>query len=639
MNPIIRKIFAAGVEGTFYHQRLIKAVIINVFSYLAIIALGYYTVRGYIFPEEKGMTYAYAMSFFLSLTLANLIYFHYKKNFALASHFVGGLMTLLAFALVIRLGTGTTGLYWLYVYAPFTIFILGRKLGVVYTAIMFFSVIGLLQWSPDFMTHYPKELHSRFIFSYIIATSFPVIFEYVRYKTYLAFKKADNEKSNYLAQILQQKEEIQAQADQLAETAAELEKLSIAAAQTDSSILLADTEGKVEWVNEGYTRLTGYTMQFFNERFENILEASTKQNFRQLWENCIESKESVTYENEVTRRDGKKIWVQTTITPITDDNNNVVRLIAVGADISILKKAQAEIMQKNEEISAQKEELEKQHEAISAINDELRTQKDFIEKQNLQIHSSISYAKTIQNAILPRESDLKKYHDIFIIFRPKDIVSGDFYWHSEVFLPQRSLRYYAAVDCTGHGVPGAFMSMITARLMSEIITERGTYEPALILEQLNEAIGEVLKQDETENKDGLDICLVLEENEERQETKFTFSGAKRPLYIHRQSENKLEVIRGTRRSIGGINKSAKREFQNNDFKLSKGDILYLSSDGYIDQNDKNRRRLGSVKFKELLSRYAALPMAEQKKKLIEFMDKHSEGTVQRDDITILSIKY
>ena len=124
--------------------------------------------------------------------------------------------------------------------------------------------------------------------------------------------------------------------------------------------------------------------------------------------------------------------------------------------------------------------------------------------QNKKINSSIQYAQNIQQAILPLENNIGKYFDHFIIYKPKDIVSGDFYWYTEL----ENRVYLASVDCTGHGVPGAFMSMIGSRLLNEIVIEKEITDPAKILALLNSKIIEALRQNETENADGMDVCLI-----------------------------------------------------------------------------------------------------------------------------------
>jgi len=217
-------------------------------------------------------------------------------------------------------------------------------------------------------------------------------------------------------EISRQKEEIAGQANQLELTNIELEKLSIVASKTDNAVIIMDAKGKFQWINEGFTRMYGYAIDdLIKERGDNIYDTSANTYVNELIDSCIEKKKTVIYESMIIPKDGNNIWAQTTLTPILDENNEVTKLIAIDTDVGQLKTAEIEI-------SNQKEELQAQSEMLADINEEL-------ERNNLLITDSISYAKRIQEAILPTETVIKKYFpESFIYFRPKDIVSGDFFW-------------------------------------------------------------------------------------------------------------------------------------------------------------------------------------------------------------------
>ena len=630
MNNFVRKIFAIGLEGSFIEQKIIKSVIITVFSYLAIIALGFYSIIGIIRIEEKGTSYVIAMTFFFLLTVFNLIWFYHKKNFVLASHFVTSLMTLLAFALSITyIGTGITGLFWLYVYAPFAIFILGRITGTIYTSIVFISILIYFQIpeetikSNPLLSFYPQYLHSRFIFSYIIATSFPIIFEAVRHRTYSAFKKADAEKSNYLATTLNQNEEISAQKeellavnDELNSVNTQLEKLSIVAREADNAVVILDKNADIEWANEGFYKLYGYTIdELIKEKGRSFFKISKNTKVEEAINNCVFEHKTSIYETSAFSKNRGEIWVQTTLTPIMSANNEVSKIIAIDADISKLKDAENEIKLKNKEITKQKETLE------------------FI---NSEVQSSIEYASTIQQAILPDITEMNEaFGEHFALYKPKDIVSGDFYWLSTA---HEKYYFLASVDCTGHGVPGAFMSMIGSRLLNNIVNENNITDPSKILLKLDEGVKKSLKQEKSKNRDGMDVCLVRFNKTDNLEN-ITFAGAKRPLLIYRAESKKVERIKGTRRTIGGGYIKAKTsDFVNTEIKLNKNDIIYLTSDGYIDQNNTSRKRYGTKHLLEIITSISNLTMNKQKTILNNEFENWSEGTTQRDDITILGIK-
>ena len=221
-----------------------------------------------------------------------------------------------------------------------------------------------------------------------------------------------------------------------------------------------------------------------------------------------------------------------------------------------------------------------------------------------------------------------------MLFRPKDIVSGDFYWYSYA----DSMSFVAVVDCTGHGVPGAFMSMIGTQLLNKIVNEDKIYSPAQILVELDEGVRWALKQETSNNQDGMDTCLCKIEKLDNIETKITFSGAKRPLFYYKFKENKLNRIVGSRRSIGGNVHNDKIIFENNAITLQNNDVIYLTTDGYVDQNNENRKRLGTKRLKNIIIEIANKKLNEQKQILETELDNWQQKEYQRDDITIIGVK-
>ncbi len=273
-----------------------------------------------------------------------------------------------------------------------------------------------------------------------------------------------------------------------------------------------------------------------------------------------------------------------------------------------------------------------------------------IDRQHTHIKGSIKYAKTIQNAILPDKQLLDRYFDTFILFYPKDVVSGDFYWFRKIekneSLPQ-DLFFIAVADCTGHGVPGAFMSMIGSRLLDEIVTMRKIYSPAEILRELNLGIQKALNQEKTDNNDGMDVCLLCVsmgegENADKQ-YELKFSGAKRPIYYRQhnprnENGNAIVQLKGSISTAGGRRSRRESIFEEHTGILNNGDILYLTSDGYIDQHNVQREKMGTRQLLDMLNEVHPLSMQEQKGILEEKLIDHMKGTEQRDDITILGIK-
>ena len=261
---------------------------------------------------------------------------------------------------------------------------------------------------------------------------------------------------------------------------------------------------------------------------------------------------------------------------------------------------------------------------------QIEKQRDTVNLQNQKINASIQYAQNIQRAILPVKNQLANLFESFIIYKPKDVVSGDFYWFTKI----DNTAFLAAVDCTGHGVPGAFMSMIGNSLLNEIVLEKKEREPAKILSLLNEKVVEALRQKETDNSDGMDMCFI---SIELDVNKITFSGAKRPLFIYKAKTKQLDEIKGNRISIGGVRKTDEI-FNNHIIQAESGDILYLSSDGLADQNNIERKRFGSNKLKEIILSNISLPMQQQKEIIENELNNFKKDEEQRDDITLIGIK-
>ncbi len=296
------------------------------------------------------------------------------------------------------------------------------------------------------------------------------------------------------------------------------------------------------------------------------------------------------------------------------------------------KRLNKKLIQKNNEVEAQSEELQQ-------INIELTQQRDQIKHKNEFIKDSINYSQKIQSALLPSFKNLKKDFDSFLIYRPKDIVSGDFYWSYRIKTQNFDYKFIAVVDCTGHGVPGALLSIIGIRLLSEIISHKNIYNTAKILELLNISVKKVLKQDETDKitNDGMDVVLTrIEEKAKKYDV--TFSGAKSALYYYSSEKDEIIRIKGSRKTIGGFYQNKNVKFENNYFTAVKNDILYLMSDGYIDQNNKERKRFGSVKLKKLLKKIKTEDVKKQKTILEQELDKWQGEEEQRDDITLLGVK-
>jgi CheY-like chemotaxis protein len=282
--------------------------------------------------------------------------------------------------------------------------------------------------------------------------------------------------------------------------------------------------------------------------------------------------------------------------------------------------------------------LKEQNEQINLQKTEIEIQRDLANQQKKDITDSIEYAKRIQSALLPPLNFIKRnLPEHFILFKPRDIVSGDFYW----MMNKDGKIIIAAADCTGHGVPGAFMSMLGTAFLNEIVTKivenKHIYslQANEILNQLRNYIIDSLHQTgaENESKDGIDMSLCIIDSEKQ---KIQFAGAHNPLYIIRN--NKLEVIKGDRMPVS-IHKNANESFTNHEINLNANDLIYLFSDGYYDQiGGPQHRKFMSRKFQELLLEIHQNPMETQKEILNKTIEDWRGDYMQLDDILVIGIK-
>lgn len=321
------------------------------------------------------------------------------------------------------------------------------------------------------------------------------------------------------------------------------------------------------------------------------------------------------------------IWAYVTIKTNLLKSSNLRLQALVKERTKDLILYQEEIIEKNEELMQQKEEMQ--------------VQRDELHEQNRQTAASLEYAKTIQQAILPDLNSLSDCFEHFIIYRPKDVVSGDFYWISRI--PAKSKQgekiFIAVIDCTGHGVPGAFMSMIGSRLLSEIVNEKKVYSPADILTELDKSVHQALRQDVSESFDGMDACICLIEHKIANQYIVTFAGANRTLNFYQNGTHKIQTLRGNRKTIGGLMPDVEPEFLNTRIYLSPGDVLILNSDGIVDQNNENRKKYTNTRFHAAILANIDKSMKVLGDKIAKDFDNFKGNAFQRDDITVLGLRF
>lgn len=411
----------------------------------------------------------------------------------------------------------------------------------------------------------------------------------------------------------------------------DLERLSLVASKTDNAVIIMDSKANITWVNEGFTRLYDYTeYQFTHQRGINWLEASYNPNIKDIINETIETKKSSVYISKIEKSAYNTKWVQSTLTPIYDDFNELKNFIVVQTDISETKEAEKEI----------------------AI-------------QNKKIRNSIKYARRIQTAVLPQKRFIERtLAEHFILYKPRDIVSGDFYWISR----KKTKLLIAAADSTGHGVPGAFMSMLGMSFLNEIankIFEKSGVEGLQANKILNQLRAEVIRslhqKRNTETKDGIDIALCIFDLDTQ---KMQYAGANNPLYLIRNkkietldinteelkiTENEEAILYQIRPDKMPIGISTKQidGFKNKDFRVKKGDSIYLFSDGYIDQfGGEKRRKFLSSNFRNLLLNIYKEPMVQQEKILdnkmkdwMKYPKLDGKPHSQIDDILVMGLKF
>ena len=328
---------------------------------------------------------------------------------------------------------------------------------------------------------------------------------------------------------------------------------------------------------------------------------------------------------------------------------NTILLIAIGVvflqtfillRIIAKRKRNNQILQlQNEEMSKQNEEIETQRDEIEAQRDEIQRQKgfadkqtDYILRQNKDITDSIEYAKHIQIALFPDKLTLQKIlREGFCLFKPKDIVSGDFYWVAE--LDGKSI--IVAADCTGHGVPGAFMSIIGINFLNEIVFDENEQKPSEILNRLRKKVVKTLVHSNRieEAKDGMDMSLVILDHENM---KLQYAGAYNHLYFIRG--HMLEVIKADRMPVG-ISAKAMKSFTNHEIDIQPGDQFYMFTDGYADQFGgplRKKFRIGNLR--ELLLEIHDKNIQEQKQILYESFINWKGEQPQVDDVLVLGFK-
>ncbi len=447
--------------------------------------------------------------------------------------------------------------------------------------------------------------------------------------------------------------------------------------------------GQTEKSQEAFTKYSAYNKYLQDEEFrekeaqskakikeiEALAEAEVSEKEKQLRhaEDSLEQVEELTREKQMEidllnkQKKIKEIALKEKEARLK--NEALIRNIIIGGlAVAILmfiiilrgyrqkREANRQLAIQNVEIEQRNREISVQRDRVQAKSAEVSEALQKIEKQNKDIKNSIAYAHRIQNAMLFGQENLRKHlPESFIFLRPRDIVSGDFYWFHEghsmskvtKFLLNNNLNNndvdqhdeeskkftLAAVDCTGHGVPGAFMSMIGFNLLNEIAS-KGSKSANKILNMLHTAVRNALRQESTDNRDGMDMALCVIDKGAK---KIDFAGAKNPLvYIQ---DGKLNIIKGDRMPIGGIQRESKRRFKHHTIEITKPTTCYIFSDGFQDQfGGPKGRKFMKKNFHHLLLSIHQKSMDEQKKILEEKYDEWKGKNRQVDDVLVIGFR-
>jgi PAS domain S-box-containing protein len=399
-------------------------------------------------------------------------------------------------------------------------------------------------------------------------------------------------------------------------------------------VTIIDPTTRILFQSPAVTRILGYDIEEFASR--PLLEYVYPDD-KALIQKALEKRSTFYFTLRIQHEDGRWLWFEALGSNKMEDPN-IRGIILSLRDITDRKKEEELTRQK--EIAAvkmalEKEQVEREKRIIEEGKRKLEEAYRIIEEKNEEILDSITYASRIQQAVVPDIRPLKQvFPESFLLWLPRDIVSGDFYWYHHFG------RYtcVTAADCTGHGVPGAFMTMIGTILLNQIVLQEGTVMPDQVLNKLHVYIRKALKQDQGgEQKDGMDISFTTFDHEKKV---VYWAGANNPLIIARNGEEEPIEIKPDKKAIGGRQDEAERIFTLHQVEVQPGDMLYMYSDGYQDQFGGPKRKKFMVgKFKKLLQHVCSLPADQQQKELLRvFEEWKGDQYEQVDDVLVLGIR-
>jgi PAS domain S-box-containing protein len=380
---------------------------------------------------------------------------------------------------------------------------------------------------------------------------------------------------------------------------------------------MTDLNGIIIHANEQFCHLSGYTEQELIGSRHAIINSGyhTREFFEQMWQTILSGQ---TWRGDIRNKakDGHYYWVDSTILPVHNDAMEIIGFLSLRIEIT----DKVELREKLERMNDSLEEM-------------IRLKSSQLLIKNRDMMASLRYAQRIQNSLMPsREAILKVLPQSFILFRPKAVVSGDFYF----FHQSNNTVHFAAADGTGHGVPGAFLSILGTEKLEAALHQSA--DTGQILTILNQGIHSALGRANPEEviMDGLELALCRLDTSTGQ---LQFSGANRPLWILRKGADSMEVIKGERKCVCDTTEKG-FNFQTHDVQLHDGDTVYIFSDGFADTFDETgQHKLKVAGFKNLLLQMADQSMAQQHDSLNNFLNEYIGRGRQTDDILVFGVRY
>jgi len=383
----------------------------------------------------------------------------------------------------------------------------------------------------------------------------------------------------------------------------ELEKLTFAVSKSNNTVLVFNANLELEWVNKNFSEVFGMPLEEYKrENGKTLSEMSTYPDIENLVQESIRKKTGMSYESVTETKNMGRRWFQSMLSPIFDESGKLLNMMIIDSDITQLKAIEQEIRQKNKDIT-----------------------------------DSIHYAKRIQESILPAQKKIEGLiKESFILYNPKDILSGDLYWFGSN--DNTSKVVIAAVDCTGHGVPGALLTIMANDLLNTIVLQRGHTNPKDILNDMNvEIINLLAMENEEYTRDGMDMAIIeLEQNND--EIVLRYTGAHNPLYYIR--DNQLNELAPVKFNIGSMPVEQMNSVTCHTLEIKKNDMVYMFSDGYADQlSGITGKKFMKGKFKQLLLDVHKKPLHEQKTILEETTKTWRGDTFQTDDMLVMGFRF